>query len=309
LRHRPGAHLWADRFDGALEDIFHLQDEVSARVVGAIAPRLEESEIERARNKPTDSLDAYDYFLRAKASVHLWTNGTISEALRLFYRAIDLDAGFASAYGMAAWCYARRKANGWMTDPRQETAETVRVARQAVKLGNDDAVALCTAGFALARVNGDLDDGAAFIERALVLNPNLATAWLTNGWVRVFLGEPDLAIRHLVHAMRLSPLDPFLFGMQSGIAFAHLFAHRYDEASSWAEKVIRQQPNWVPAMRIAAASYALGARVAQAQSAMRRMRELDPDLRVSSLKDVMPLRRPEDLALFAEGLRKAGLPE
>ncbi len=185
-----GAHLWADRFEGALRSIFHLQDRVSESIVGAIAPRLELHEIERARSKPTESLDAYDYFLRGKANVHLGTSESHSEALRLFYRAIELDPEFASAYGMAAWCYTRRKASGWGTDSAEEIAETARVARRAVELAKDDAVALCTAGFALARVIGDLDDGAAFIQRAVELNPNLATAWLTSGWVRVLSRRP-----------------------------------------------------------------------------------------------------------------------
>ena len=123
-----GAHLWADRFDGALEDIFDLQDQVTASVVGAIAPKLEQAEIERAKRKPTESLDAYDYFLRGMASFHQRTREAINEALRLFYKAIELDPDFASAYGMAAWCYVWRKINGWMTEPRQEIAETARLA-------------------------------------------------------------------------------------------------------------------------------------------------------------------------------------
>ena len=304
-----GAHLWANRFEGALKDIFDLQDQVSASVVGAMAPRLEQSEIERAKSKPTESLDAYDYFLRGKANVHLGTSESHSEALRLFYKAIELDPEFASAYGMAAWCYTRRKASGWARNPADEIAETARVARRAVELAKDDAVALCTAGFALARVIGDLDNGAAFIERAVELNPNLAMAWLTNGWVKVYLGEPDAAIEHLVHAMRLSPLDPLMFGMRSGMAFAHFFAGRYGEAATWAEKALRDQPNWVPALRTAAASYALAEQPEKAQRAMARMCQSAPEIRLSNLKDLMPLRRSDDLNRLVEGLRNAGLPE
>ena len=210
-----GAHLWADRFDGALENIFGLQDEVSNSVVGTVARKLEQSEIVRATTKPTANLDAYDYHLRGKAHVYVWTRRSINDALRLFYKAIELDPHYASAYGMAAWCYTRRKAHAWVTDPEQETAETARVARRAVELAKDDAVALCTGGFALARVVGDLDAGAAFIDRALKVNPNLAIAWLTSGWLRAYLGEPDLSIKHLGHAMRLSPLDPLMFGMHA----------------------------------------------------------------------------------------------
>ena len=144
------AHLWADRFEGALEDIFDLQDQVTASVVGAIAPRLEQAEIERAKRKPTESMDAYDHYLRGMASVYQWTREGMSEALRMFYRAIELDPDFASAYGGAARCYCLRKVSSWMIDRGQEIAETARLARRAVVLGKDDAAALSAGGLALA---------------------------------------------------------------------------------------------------------------------------------------------------------------
>ena len=304
-----GAHLWADRFDGGLDDIFDLQDQVTASVVGAIAPTLEKAEIERAKRKPTESLDAYDYYLRGMANVHLWTKEANSEALRLFYKAIELDPDFASAYGMAAWCYAWRKWNGWMADRKQEIAETRRLAQRAAELGKDDAVALCRGGFALGHVVGDLEGGAVLINRALVLNPNLATAWLLSGWIRAFLGEPEVAIEHLTRAMRLSPLDPLTFLAQGGIAWAHFFAARYDEVSSWAEKALREQPNYVQGMRMSAAGHALAGRLEEAQKAMACMRQFDPELRVSNLKDVIGFFGTDDFARYAEALRKAGLPE
>lgn len=306
-----GAHLWADRFEAALEDIFELQDRVTASVVGAIAPKLEQAEIERVRSKPTESLDAYDNYLRGLATLHQDPSDrhANSDALRLFSRAIELDRDFAAAYGMAAWCYVWRKANGWMTDRAHEIAEADRLARRAVALANDDAVALARGGHALAFVAGDLDAGAAFIDRALVLNPNFATAWYLSGWVRVFLGETELAIDHLVRAMRLSPLDPLTFAAQTGCAHANFFAGRYDEASSWAQKALREQPNFMATNRIAAASNAVAGRLEEARRTMARLRQLDPALRVSNLKDQIPLRRPEDLARYEEGLRKAGLPE
>jgi TolB-like protein len=304
-----GTHLWADRFDGTLENIFGLQDEVSNSVVGAIARKVEQSEIQRAASKPTESLDAYDYFLRGKAQLYMWTRESIDEALRLFYKATELDPHYASAFGMASWCYTRRKANASVTDPERETAETARVARRAVELAKDDAVALCSGGFALARVVGDLDAGAVFIDRALKVNPNLAMAWLTSGWIRTYLGDPELSIQHLTHAMRLSPLDPLMFGMYSGLAFAHFFAGRYDEAASWAEKALREQPDWIPALRTASASYALAGRGEDAERAMARLRRLAPEMRISRLKDLMPVRRSEDLSRFTEALGKAGLPE
>jgi adenylate cyclase len=304
-----GAHLWADRFDGGIEDVFELQDSITASVIGAIAPKLEQAEIERAKRKPSGSLDAYDFYLRGMASVHQWTEEANSEALQLFYKAIELDRDFASAYGMAAWCYAWRKWNGWMTNPVQEIAKTEQLARRAGELGKDDAVALCRGGFSLGHVVGDLQGGAILINRALVLNPNLATAWLLSGWIRGFLGEPEVAIEHLTRAMRLSPLDPLIFLAQGGIAWAHFVAARYDEASSWAEKAVSEQANYVSGMRMAAASHALAGRLEAAQKVMARIRQILPELRISNLKNVMSFQRPEDFARYAGGLQKAGLPE
>src|ERR1700704_6136000 len=231
-----GAHLWADHFDGGLEDVFDLQDRVTMDVVGAIAPTLERAEIDRAKHKPTESLDAYDYFLRGMSSVHQWTSDANDEALRMFRGAIALDPDFASAYGIAAWCYTWRRINRWTTDRAQETAEATRLARRAVDLGTDDAVALCMGGYALAFVAHDIDGGAALIDRALSMKPNLAWAWHSSGWVRDFLGEPEVAIKHLEHGMRLSPLDPFVFRAYAGLACSHFLAGRYEESAAWAEK-------------------------------------------------------------------------
>jgi TolB-like protein/Tfp pilus assembly protein PilF len=304
-----GAHLWADRFDGALEDVFDLQDQVTACVVGAIAPRLERAEIERAKHKPTESLDAYDYFLRGMAEVHTWEREAHKEALSHFYKAIELDPNFASAYGMAARCYSWRKVCGWMTDPTKETAEAVRLARRAAELGQDDALALCTAGIAFGFVAGQLEDGDALIDQALALNPNLAWAWLFSGWVKVWLGEPEVAIEHAERAMRLSPHDPHTFNMQSVVAAGHFFVGRYAEALSWTKTAMRAHMNAPLQSCVAAASAALTGDTAEAEKAMAHVRQLDSELCLSNLEVLMPLRRPEDFTRWADGLRKAGLPE
>jgi tetratricopeptide (TPR) repeat protein len=302
-----GAHIWADRFDGAIEDIFDLQDQVTVSVVGAICPKMEHAEIERAKRKPTENLDAYDYFLQGMAKVYQATRHANDDALRLFYKAVELDPNFASAYGMAAWCYAWRMMNGWMADRAKEIAETARLAQQAVELGKDDAVALTMGGFALALLVGDVEDGAAFIDQALILNPNLAVGWLLSGWVNLWLGKPEVQIERATRAIRLSPLDPLTSLAFTMIGAGHFFVGRYDEASSWAEKALREQPNWAAAARIAAASNALAGRLDQAQKAAARLRQIDPTFRVSDFRH--PFRRPEDIARFEEGLRKAGLPE
>jgi len=306
-----GAHLWANRFDGGLDDIFDLQDQVTASVVGAIAPTLEKAEIERAKRKPTESLDAYDHFLRGMASYYQITSLVANaEALRLFGRAIDQDAEFASAYGMAAGCYLWRKSNGWMSDPANEIAETARLAQEAVKFGKDDAIALAASGSALALVVRDLESGVALIDRALQLNPNLAMAWHWGGYVKIWLGEPDAGLERLARAIRLSPLDQRMPQIQSAAAHAHFMAGRYDEASQWAAMALRDAPDLQPGLRIIAASKALAGLLEPAEVAVARLRRLNPALRVSSLKDVLgPYQRPDDVARYEEGLRRAGLPE
>ena len=304
-----GAHLWADRFEGTLENIFELQDEMSESVVGAIAPRLERAEIERAKRKPTGSLDAYDYYLRGRANLNRGTREAIGEGLPLFHKAIELDPDFASAYAMAAWCYFWRKVNGWMTDRTQEVAEGTRLAYRAVELGKDDAVALTRGGHALAHFVGDFDSGIAWLDRALALDPNLAAAWFLGGFLRTERGDPDHAIAYFTRAMRFSPLDPEMFRMQAGMALAHLFAGRFDAASSWAERAYRDLPTFLMVVGIIAASHGLAGRMDEARRAMSHLRLLDPALRLSGLADWLPFQRPRDQATFADGLRKAGLPE
>jgi TolB-like protein/DNA-binding SARP family transcriptional activator/Tfp pilus assembly protein PilF len=304
------AHLWADRFDGSPEDIFDLQDQVTASVVGAISPALEQAEIERVKRKPTESLGAYDYFLRGIAAVYQETREGHNRALQLFYKAIELDPDFASAFGMAAYCYCQRKTNGWLADREREISETERLARRAVELDKDDAVALTWGGFSLAYVVRELKAGVAFIDRALLLNPNLAAAWIASGWVRNWLGQPDLAIEHLAQAMRLSPLDPLTNRTRTATAHAHFFAGRYDEASSWAAMTLREWPDFQTALRIAAAGNALAGHVAEAKNARERLQRLDPALRISNLEDELgPYDRPEYIARYVEGLRAAGLPD
>jgi len=304
-----GAYLWADRFDGALEDMFDLQDHVTSSVVGAMAPKLQREEMKRATRKPTENLDAYDYYLRGLAKTRRWTVEANGEALRLFGKAIGLDRGLACAYGMAAWCYMQRKARGWMIEHARESAEATRLARKAVRLGADDPVALCMGGYALAFVAHEFDDAAAFMDRGLTINPNLAQAWNLSAWLRVWRGEPELALDHVAHAIRLSPLDPSMFSMHGAMAYAHFLAGRYDMASSCAEKATRDYPAFLLAMCISTASNALAGRLEPAQKAMARALEHNPDLRTSNLRDLTPFRRAEDFATLAEGLRKAGLPD
>jgi tetratricopeptide (TPR) repeat protein len=278
-------------------------------VIGAIAPKLEQAEIARARRKPTESLGAYEFYLRGMASVYRWTREGINDALGLFGEAIARDDDFASAYGMAAWCYFWRMVNGWMTDRPREMAEAGRLAGRAAELGKDDAVALTFGGLALGAGVGDLDAGLALVDRALVLNPNLAAAWCASGTLRANLGDHEIAIEHLARAMRLSPLDPLMFFMKTFTAFAHFQAGRLDEARPLAEQACRDQPHYVTAIRIAAVSNARAGRLDDARRYIARAIELDPGLRISSLTDRVSTLRPDVFADYVAALRLAGLPE
>ena len=306
-----GAHLWAERFDGGLGDIFDLQDQVTESVVGAIAPAVEKAEIERARRKPTESLDAYALYLRGSAILYQFgSRQATDEALRLFNSAIELDPEFASAYGRAANCYVLAKTNSWFSDTASEIAEVARLAQRAVELGKDDAIALAASGFALAFIVRDLEVGAALVDRALVLNSNLAEAWFYGGWVKNWLGEAKAAIERFARAMRLSPLDLRMTAMRAGTAHAHFFLGLYDEAASWAAMALQENPDFQPGLRIAAASNAMAGRPEQAHKAIARLRQLNPALRVSNLEGVRgPYRRAEDLSRYEEAFRRAGLPE
>src|SRR5207248_8540680 len=200
--------------------------------------------------------------------LHRGTRGAIDVALPLFHKAIVLDPDFASAHAMAAWCHCWRKINGWMTDQPREFAEGIRLARLAVELGKDDAVALTRAGHTLAHLAGDLDGAIGLLDKALVLNPNLAAAWFLGGFLRAERGDPEAAIEFFTRAMRFSPLDPEMFRMQAGMALSHLFAGRFDMASTWAERSFRQLPSFLVAVAIIAASHALAGRAEQARSAV-----------------------------------------
>jgi len=304
-----GAHLWADRFDGALAVVFDLQDEMASSVVGAIAPKLEQAEIERSKRKPTESLDAYDHYLRGMACVHQWTRAANAQALKFFRRAIELDPEFAAAYGMAARCYSQSKVSGWDADRKRAIEEAAALAKQAARLGKDDPVALGAAGMALAYVVGDLESGDAYIERALSLNPNLAWAWLFSGWTKVWMDEHVTALDRIQHAMRLSPQDPQLFNMRTGAAWAHFLAGRYNEARGLAQAALLEQPDYLNALKVMAASCALSNHLDEAREVMARVRALDPSARISNVMEYYPFRKAEQLAKYAEASRLAGLPE
>jgi adenylate cyclase len=302
-----GAHIWAERFDGSIEDVFELQDQVTASVCGAIEPRLRVAEIARSRRKPTESMHAYDYFLQALANFHLMTRESTAEAVRLAQCAIALDQSYSGAYALAAQAYAFRKGQSWMGDHHHERTEGLRLARLALRAGMDDATALTMASLALSYLGGENREAAALIDRALRLNPNLGAAWNISGWIRVYLGEADLAIEHLQRACRLSPLDPLGYVFNSGIGFAHFIAERYEETITVTDWALREKATFLPAQRIKVAALGMLGRLDEARASAVRLLELEPGTRLGNIGTFIPWE-PALLARYAEGLRRAGVP-
>jgi TolB-like protein len=304
-----GTSLWSERFESTLDDLFELQDQMATSIVGQLVPHVERAEIERARHKPTESLDAYDYYLRGMWKFRQVSRAAIDEALTMFCEAIQRDPEFASAYAMAAWCYSLRKIDRWATDADREIAEGTRLARRAVELGQNDAVALASSVHALAHLAGDLDGGIAAADRAVALDPNFAAGWFVGGFVRIWRGQPEDAIERLARAMRLNPLSPDMQRMEVGIALAHLLAGRPEDALSWANTASRHRPDRAFPIGILAAIYAHAGRGEEARLAMQQLRQLDPALRLSNLGEWLPFQRPQDLETVADALRAAGLPK
>lgn len=305
-----GTHLWADRFDGKLEDVFELQDQITASVAGELVTQVQFAEMERARRKSTSNLDAYDCYLRGIANVWTWTKDSNETARTYFLRAIELDDNFALAYAFAGQIYVLRKQARWMVDVSQESAEAVRLARRAIELGQEDDVALCMGGFILAFIAGELDLAAECISRGLSLNNNLALGWHFSGWVRLYLGEHKVSLEHQRQAMRLSPRDPNVPQVRNAQAFAHFFEGQYAEAARLAERLTEEFPHFLPAWRIMAMSNALGGDPALTDKAVKKALELDPSARVSVLtSQLFPLRRLEDRERWKEGLLRAGFPQ
>jgi len=304
-----GAHLWADRFDSQLKDIFDLQDQVTSSVISALFPQLERAEIERAKRKPTENLQAYDYYLRALSSFYEFTREQNIEALRLIRLAVEIDPGLASAYALGAYCYLQRKIFGWTIDADQELNDTRRLARRAIELDKDDPTVLVRAGQAIGAVLYEMDDGVALVSRAHELNPNLAVARYTIGWEHIRRGDIEAALKQFHAGGRLSPMDPFLFLLQTGIAFAHFLTDRYEDGSSWAKSAVLHRPNYLNAQFILAACHAMSGRVEEARMIGARLVEARPALRVSTLVPKLArFYRPEHLERIARACPIMGLP-
>ncbi|AMA59435.1 winged helix-turn-helix domain-containing tetratricopeptide repeat protein [Bradyrhizobium sp. CCGE-LA001] len=303
-----GAHLWADRFESHLNDIFDLQDQVTSSVIGALFPQLERAEIERAKRKPNENLRAYDYYLRALSSFYQFTREHNVEALKLTRLAVEIDPALAAAYALGAYCYLQRKIFGWTIDADQELNDTRWMARRAIELDKDDPIVLVRAGQAIEAVLHEVDEGVALVVRAHELDPNLAIARLTIGWGHIRSGNIEAALKQFHAGGRLSPMDPFLFMMQTGIAFAHFLADRYEDGSSWAKLAVLDRPNYLNAQFILAACLAMSGRVGEARLIGARLMEARPALRVSTLvPKITRFYRPDHLEKIRQACVNMGL--
>jgi adenylate cyclase len=304
-----GVHLWADRFDGAIDDIFDLQDQVTASVVGAIAPKLEQAEIEHARTKPTENLNAYDLYLRALPHYYPLTRAGSDEALRLLRQAISLDPNYALAKALATSCIGVRNIQGIRLS-KSETDEGIRLAREALDGGWDDPSVLELAGWALSYLAHDNEAGLAALDRALALNINSALALRDSGWVRLHSGDPRTATEHFTRAIRLSPLDPHISFAFCGLGMAHVMTGDYDEAVKFGRQAAREQPRNAHAYRIVAASLALLGRTEEARSTMHALLAVTPNFTMSHMRiNLLPYHDAEFVERYLRGLREAGLPE
>lgn len=302
-----GAHIWADRFEGVLDDIFELQDQVTSQVVAAIAPAVERAEIERSRVKPPKNLQAYDYYLRGLSQVALFTNEANDLALELFRKAMSLEPSFAWPYGRAAACYHHRRSWAWATDPAREAIEAERLARQAIALDNRDPKVLTDAGWVLAYIVGRFEEGRALLDQAIEIDPNNSGTWNYRGWVEWALGGTR-GVDYFARALRHNPVDVRRFGPQAGMANALFRIGRNEEALSWVEKVVLHYPGFLPTHWASMAANAALGRVDEARAAYETYRRIHPAARISNMREWSPTN-DEVSAMYITGFRIAGMPE
>jgi tetratricopeptide (TPR) repeat protein len=302
-----GAHLWADRFDGLLEDVFELQDNVAISVAGVIEPALRQSEIERARRKRPDSLDAYDLYLRALPCAVTAMPEDADKALPLLGKAIELEPDFAAAHAMIAWCHEQRYLRGGMQEETRNTA--LRHARQAIATGGDDAAALAIAGFVIAVCGRDFETALTAFDRSFTLSSSSALALSLSAMVRAWRGDDAIAVEHGNRALRLSPFDPWLYLPYVGLAYAHFATCHFEEAVAAASLASQSNPRFTVPLILHAAALGSLNRTEEAKAVVRRLLELQPGLTVATAVLSPQYVNSEHIAALANALRRAELPE
>jgi adenylate cyclase len=302
-----GVHLWAEHYDGVVADVFDLQDQITASVVGSIQPSIRAAEIERARRKRPENLDAYDLVMRALPYVWSLEYEANREAARLLEKALLLDPGYPLAIALAAWCRGQRIVYNWSQNLQDDKRETLRQAQAAAALAHDDPFILTVLGAALT-ITREFQRATSMLERALSLDPNSAWAWNRSGWLHNYHDDPEVAIEHFERSLRLSPFDPMAFNCEIGIGCAHFIAKRYDLAAQWQEKALMSKPNTAWIHRTLAPAYALAGDLDKARESVGGLVKGYPGIRIIDILQAMAFSK-EAMSRFAEGLRQAGLPE
>jgi adenylate cyclase len=301
-----GTHIWADRFERDLTDVFALQDEVTVAVVSAIQPKLLQTEIGMAARRRPENLTAYDFYLRALPQFYLSTREGLAEAIRLAHRALELDPQYGLVAALAGLCHMQRILWGYAIDPQFERKEAVRLLRLALSVDEGDADTLARAAVISAFMVGDYESGTEMADRAVALNPNSFFAWNCRGYVNKAAGLPEEAVRSFERAIRTSPVDPQLHQPLAGMGISFIELRRFEEAAIAARKAQRQNPSHSPTYRILASAFAHLGRDAEAREAAARLLELDPAFTISTW---IARGGQSNAKLLIDGLRKAGLPE
>jgi adenylate cyclase len=301
-----GSHIWADRFERDLTDVFALQDEVTSAVVSAIQPTLLKAEIAMATRRRPENLTAYDFYLRAMPHFYLTTREGVAEAIRLAHRALELEPRFGLVAALAGVRHMQNVLWGYAIDPQFERKEAVRLARLALSIDDGDPDILALAAVTSAYMIGDPESEIEMADRAVVLNPNSFNAWHYRGWVYRIAGLPEEAVPSFERAVRMSPIDPLLHRSLTGMGLAFIELRRFDEAVVAGKKALRQNPSYSLAHRCLASAFAHLGRDAEAREAAARVLELDPAFTISSW---IARGGYSNAKLLIEGLRKAGLPE
>jgi adenylate cyclase len=301
--------IWAERYDGAVAELFEFQDRIAANVVATIEPRLYEAEVERVRSKPTDSLDAYDCVLRAFPLLYTSDERAFMAAGTFLDRAIELDPAYAQAWAHKAWWYILLIGEWRSRATADDLTKALLTAQRGLQLDQTDAFVLAVAAHTEAFIGNRPESAIEMSERSLQLNKNSAFAWLINAIICCYLGRPDEALDRLRNAWRLSPFDPLTFFFWGVAGLAEFIAGRYEESLVWLTKALRSHPEHLAAHRNLAACLAQLGRLEEAQVAAADLLAREPTFRISTFESKYPLRRPDDRERLIAGLRAAGLPE
>jgi len=305
-----GSHVWADRFDGSLHDVFEMQDTVTTRVVGSIGPALNDAQYETVRRKPIENWGSYDYYLQGRTLFYEANFEATLKALDMFRKSVELDPTFGRAHAMLAGCVPTIRDMHNRPISETERAEALRSAEVALQLAGDDALVLSGLAHVFAFLKGDYERGAELADRALALNTNASQAWNARGIISVILGEPERALDAFAKAMRLNPLDKVAVPLTMvGNAAAHFVLGRYDEAGGWARKMLALQPNDIRGLFLLAGSAYFSGQLANAEAAAAQIKQCYPLLRSAQLRRVFWVKRPADMEVIERTIAFIGLPE